>query len=203
MLTEVESLKPKSTVGKDARRNVVEAAIKCFERYGPQRTSMEDIAEEADISRKTLYRIFDDRPTLIGHILQLRMYALAEKMRRKLAQYDDFEQAMIEGSIYAIRISKADKLFNDIITNDTNHRLEQFIFAPRGQHKTNIVDLYSDVISKGREKGLVRTDLSDERIAELIGNVHGLLLIHDDYDEADQRAYIVDFLLPALRPIKS
>jgi AcrR family transcriptional regulator len=40
---------------RDTQHKIVDAAVRCFERYGPQRTSMSDIAEEAGISRRTLY----------------------------------------------------------------------------------------------------------------------------------------------------
>jgi len=38
----------------DERDKIVDAAIRCFERFGPQRTSMNDIADEAGISRRAL-----------------------------------------------------------------------------------------------------------------------------------------------------
>lgn len=183
-----------------AKQKVSEAAIRCFKQYGPQRTSMADIAEEAGISRKTLYRIFDDRPALIEHIIQQRLYAFAKKLHKKLTQIDDFEEAIIEGSLFVVQISRADTLFNDIIKKDTNHRLELFLFAPVGQLKKDIVELWSDAIHMGRKQSMLRDDLSDERIVELLGNVQSLLLIRDDYDDAQQRALLVDLLLPALRP---
>lgn len=200
MLQEAKDMNLKSEDSGDAKQNVCEAAIRCFKQYGPQRTSMADIAEEAGISRKTLYRIFDDRPALIEYILQQRMITLGDKVRKKLSGINDFEEAIVEGSIYSLRVSREDNLFNEIIKRDTNHRIELFLFGPRDQIKTAIVDLWSGVIRAGRKQALVRSDLSDERIVELLANVHSLLLIRDDYDEADQRKFLNDFLLPALKP---
>ena len=201
MLHKADDLEIRSAGNKAARKNVAEAAIRCFEQYGPQRTSMEDIAEEAGISRKTLYRIFDDRPSLIEHILMQRLYELARKVRKKLAKIEDFEEALVEGSIYSVKVSREDKLFNDIIKKDTNHRIELFLFAPRDQMLADIIELWSGVISAGRKKGMIRPELSDERVMELLGNVHSLLLIRDDYSEEQQRSFLVDFVLPALRPL--
>lgn len=200
MLQEVKDTGAKTNVKDSPRNEVCEAALRCFERYGPQRTSMADIAEEAGISRKTLYRIFDDRPALIEYILQQRMRALGGKLRKKLSRIEDFEKAIVEGSVYSMRISREDKLFNEIIKRDTNHRIELFLFGPRDEIKAEIIELWSGVIQNGREQGLVRPELSDERIVELLANVHALLLIRDDYSEKEQRAFLTDFLLPALRP---
>ena len=38
----------------------------------------------------------------------------------------------------------------------------------------------------------------DERILELIMGVHGFLLMRDDYGRNEQRAFLVDFMVPAL-----
>lgn len=200
MLQEVKNTSAKTNVKDNPRNEVCEAALRCFERYGPQRTSMADIAEEAGISRKTLYRIFDDRPALIEYILQQRMRALGGKMRKKLSRIEGFEKAIVEGSVYSMRISREDKLFNEIIKRDTNHRIELFLFGPRDEIKAEIIELWSRVIQIGREQGLVRPELSDERVVELLANVHALLLIRDDYGEKEQRAFLTDFVLPALRP---
>lgn len=200
MLQEVENINAETNVKDSPRTAVCEAAVRCFERYGPQRTSMADIAEEAGISRKTLYRIFDDRPALIEYILQQRMRALGGKLRKKLSRLKDFEKALVDGSVYSMRISREDKLFNEIIKRDTNHRIELFLFGPRDEIKAEIIELWSGVIQKGRDQGLVRPELSDERVVELLANVHALLLIRDDYNEKEQRAFLNDFLLPSLRP---
>jgi len=201
MLRDTENQDSKSLDREKAKQNICDAAIRCFERYGPQRTSMADISEEAGISRKTLYRIFDDRPALIEYILKQRMYLLSIKVREKISQYTGFEETILECSIYSLRVSREDMLFNEIIKRDTNHRVEMFLFGPRGQFKADVIDLWGGVIKKGRAENLVRKDLSDERIVELLSNIHALLLIRDDYDETDQRKFLKEFLLPALRPI--
>ena len=70
------------------RHEIVDAAVRCFERYGPQRTSMRDIAEEAGISRRTLYRVFDDRSALIEEIRRTlddeARWALMRRLQRRI-----------------------------------------------------------------------------------------------------------------------
>ena len=187
----------------DAKVRIANAAIRCFNQYGPQRTSMADIAEEANISRKTLYRIFDDRATLIEYILVQRMYVLGDKVIDKLSEFSDYEEAMVEGSIFAVRSSKEDKLFNDIVKRDTNHRVEMFLFGPRDEVKDAIGDMWARVIQMGRDSGQLNTHITDERVVELLVNVHVLLLIRDDYTEDEQRKFLQDFMLTALRAAKS
>ena len=45
--------------------NIVEAAIRTFVRYGARKTAMADIAQEARVSRQTLYDLFGSKDELI------------------------------------------------------------------------------------------------------------------------------------------
>ncbi len=49
----------------DLERNIVDAATRCFVRYGPKKTSMNEIAQDAGVSRQTLYDLFGNKDELI------------------------------------------------------------------------------------------------------------------------------------------
>ena len=44
-----------------AKARLMDAAEECFDRYGVVKTTMDDIAKTAGVSRPTVYRHFDDR----------------------------------------------------------------------------------------------------------------------------------------------
>jgi AcrR family transcriptional regulator len=49
----------------DRRDQILEAANQCFSQLGIQRTSVQDVARMANVSRGTVYRYFEDRNVLI------------------------------------------------------------------------------------------------------------------------------------------
>lgn len=49
----------------DRRAQILEAANQCFSQLGIQRTSVQDVARMAGVSRGTVYRYFEDRNVLI------------------------------------------------------------------------------------------------------------------------------------------
>jgi AcrR family transcriptional regulator len=49
----------------EARERLLDAAERCFLRWGPAKTTLDDIAEEAGVSRATVYRYLDSRIDLI------------------------------------------------------------------------------------------------------------------------------------------
>ena len=182
---------------RESKQIVIDAAVRCFEQYGVQRTSMDDIAEAAGISRKTLYRLFDDRPKLIQAVLQSRWAKIAKKMQNRIARATCFEEALLEGSVIAVSAARNDKLSNDIIHKATDHTLEQFLIRGNERiYKTN-QDIWLTAIDEGRQAGVVRQSLSDDRIIEIIESIHALLLMRDD-PPAKQRAFLKDVLLPAI-----
>lgn len=182
---------------KESKQIIVDAAVKCFEQYGPQRTSMDDIAEAAGISRKTLYRVFDDRPKLIQAVLLSRWVKIAKKQQNRIAKANSFEEALLEGSVTAVSAARNDKLANEIIHKATDHTLEQFLIRGNDKvHKAN-QDIWLTAINEGRQQGAIKPNLSDDRIIEIIASLHALLLMRDD-GPAKQREFLKDVLLPAI-----
>jgi len=182
---------------KESKQIIIDAAVQCFEQYGPQRTSMDDIAEAAGISRKTLYRVFEDRPTLIQAILQRRWAKIAEKTRKRVAKAASMEEALLEGSIVAVSSALNDKLTNDIVHKATDHTLEQFLI--RGNERTykSMLDIWQTAIDEGRKAGVVKPDLPDDRIIDIISSIHALLIMRDE-GGAKQRAFLKQVLIPAI-----
>ena len=182
---------------KESKQEIIAAAARCFEQYGPQRTSMDDIAEAAGISRKTLYRVFDDRPKLIQAILQWRWATIAKEMQSRIAKATCFKEALLEGSVTAVTAARNDKLANDIIHKATDHTLEQFLIRGNERiYKANQA-IWLAAIEAGRQEGVVKTNLSDDRIIEIIASIHALVVMRDD-SPAKQREFLKDVLLPAI-----
>lgn len=182
----------------ESKENIIKAAIKCFEKVGAKRSSMAVIAEEAGISRKTLYRTFADRSDLIKSVLNRRIFELGKITRKNISNYSDIEKALIEGSLLSVAVARKDKLLNGIVTEEIGLRIDQLLMQANSSFHKDMVEIWSPVINKGRENGLVRPDLSNERIVELLTDIHAFLTLKDNYGEAEQRAFLVDFLVPAV-----
>ncbi|OBH82538.1 TetR family transcriptional regulator [Mycobacterium scrofulaceum] len=54
----------------DRRDQILEAANECFTQLGIQRTSVQDVARKASVSRGTVYRYFEDRNVLIDAAIE-------------------------------------------------------------------------------------------------------------------------------------
>ena len=180
------------------REKIVDAAIRCFQRYGPQRTSMNDIADEAGISRRTLYRQFDDRPALVAEILDRRLSELHASVVAHLATYDNIEAALIEGSLFSVEAGESDDLVAEIVRHEHAGTPERFLLRVNDSIAARVLESWSVVLDRGRAQGRVRTGLSDTRAVELIMTVHTVALLRDDLGRDGRRALFRDLLVAAV-----
>lgn len=189
--------KAHSPTNEEARKKIVEVASRLFCENGCQNTSMEMIAREAGISRKTLYRVFD-RPAMVEEMLQLRAKHLGKSLRAKIRGYSAVEEALVEGVVASVAAARRDKLINEIVMQETDHRLEGFMIRGSDALRKDHVEMWSPVIEKGRKEKIVRKSLSNKRISELVMSVTSLLLMRDDFTRAEQKEFVRDLLVPAI-----
>jgi AcrR family transcriptional regulator len=180
------------------REKIAAAATRCFKRFGAQRTSMNDIADEAGYSRQTVYRMFEDRSVLVNFILDKRMMAIADKAKKHIESFDTLEEALVEGSIVSVRLGRQDKIANDIMSNTLDHPMELFILQGGTNIHQRMMDLWTPWLERGRAAGVIRPEISNDKIVEWIRHVHTLLMVRDDQDEAAQRELLQNFLVPSI-----
>ncbi|QTH23214.1 TetR/AcrR family transcriptional regulator [Rhizorhabdus wittichii] len=184
----------------NVRRNVLDAARTCFQRYGVARTRVEDVAAAAGISRPLLYLHFEGRAGLIEALIDDEIPRFVEANRARIPRDASFAEAFIEGSLAAIEITRSNELLADLldassITNLTHLWLDR----SRPQHALAL-GLWKPVFDHGRETGELRPELSDDDILEWLIYVQYILLERPDLDRARQRELIETFVLPALTP---
>ena len=73
---------------------MVRAAYKCFERYGIERTSIEEIAREAGVTRPTVYRYFPSKIHIVDLISteESRTGIQDPEMEEEMARPERFER---------------------------------------------------------------------------------------------------------------
>jgi AcrR family transcriptional regulator len=70
------------TTTEDTRGRIVLAALKRYLMYGIKKTSMEDVAAEAGLTRVTIYRYFPDKKNLVRASFMHFVEALQQLHRR-------------------------------------------------------------------------------------------------------------------------
>jgi AcrR family transcriptional regulator len=87
-----------------ATRRVLEATKRCWERWGVEKVTIDDIAAEAGVSRATLYRLFPGGKDVLFE--RLRLQELEEffaRLSESLAEVTDLEDLAVQAAVHATR----------------------------------------------------------------------------------------------------
>src|SRR4051812_23539304 len=81
---------------------LIEAAERCFARFGVERTTMNDVAREAHVHRATVYRHFAERNDLITAVLLKKSRPVMERAAGRATESGDASAAVVESLVTAI-----------------------------------------------------------------------------------------------------
>ena len=184
-----------------AREFLMDAAETCFDRYGIGKTTMDDIAKEAGVSRPTVYRHFDDRDTLILAVVMRRSRQLIERAQKHIRKYRTFQEQLVEGLMFMVEKGRKDPFVGLLVTPAHMDLVNQILVG-----STAAVDLayemWEPILTEARERGELNPDLDFRAIATWITYLTLLLIGRGDIepDVGSQRELLRTFVTPAFAP---
>lgn len=86
-----------------ARDRLVDAAERCFAKFGVAKTTLEDVAGEAGVSRATVYRYFEGgRDEIILGVVLREARSFLEGLQRRLQRESTLADSIVEGVLYTV-----------------------------------------------------------------------------------------------------
>ena len=86
-----------------ARERLLDAAARCIARDGLTATGIASVADEAGVSRPTVYRYFEDRDALVQAALHRAGAAQLAELKAHLAGFPRPEAQAVEAVLFALR----------------------------------------------------------------------------------------------------
>jgi len=87
----------------NAKARLLIAATHCYERRGIAKTTMEDIAQQANLTRRTVYRHYPSHKEILRAVVVEQSLQFLTQMHRDLAAITDFGDYFVEALIYTIK----------------------------------------------------------------------------------------------------
>ncbi|HVW34540.1 MAG TPA: helix-turn-helix domain-containing protein [Acidimicrobiia bacterium] len=100
------------------RERIVAAAVRCFERWGIERTRMQDIAAEAGMLRPHLYRHFPSKEALIVEVVLREIRLISARLARGLRLRGPVHQAVLSGLLSVVEESRDDEYVKLLLRSD-------------------------------------------------------------------------------------
>jgi AcrR family transcriptional regulator len=100
------------------RDRILEAAMLQIGEWGLARTTVEDVARAAGLTRQTIYRYFASKDQLVTALLIREEDRLLEGVKQAFAAKPDLEDAMYEGMLFCVRFADEHPLVERLLETD-------------------------------------------------------------------------------------
>lgn len=183
----------------DIRAGILSAAESCFEYYGFRKTTVDDIAKAAGISRTTVYRWFADRDALLMALIKDHGDELMAATRRHVSQFSAFEDILVEGMLFQIEYGRQDLFWKLLVSPEYMDITSRLILSSEAALDVTR-PLWEPLIEEGQRRGDVRPDLDPHEGCRWIVCVNVIVFSRTDVvpeGSDDLRTWIRQFVLPA------
>lgn len=162
---------------KEKKSHIIRSAIKCFSKYGFDKTRMDDVVNESELSKGTLYNYFSSKEDLFQaiaedslNLLKLQLSNIFIENRADILTnierfYDEFRKTQREGS---------EKVFFEVIAESSRNPKLQKIMR---DHQRKIFKICFDQMQLQIQKGWFKENVNIELIAAgIVSLIDGLTI---------------------------
>jgi len=189
---------PSGTWAPTTSSDAVDAALRCVERWGLAKTSIDDIARQAGVSRATVYRSFPGgKDRLVGTVLQHELGRLFHEADSEARSATDLEDLVCTGVGIAMRTLTGNAALAYLVRHEPEAILPHFAFHRLAPLLATVAELSRPHLGRFLPDDAVRP------AAELLARVV-LTYSFDPVPELDPsdpdsiRRFVRTYLLPAL-----
>ena len=187
------------------RRRIFKAALGCFERYGLRRTTMDDVAAAAGVSRKTVYNYFTNKAGLVAEVIFDEARRVNARARRHLDLDLPVADLLVEAEL-ALLNSARKYSYIDILLNPGDFGATAEVID-RSQRIAEVQHEYWDpILDRLDERGELPVDFDRTEAVEWLTFIHvGLCARPSAFGAQGQhlRRILTRYLAGALLPTSS
>lgn len=154
--------------GIEKRSMIINAAETLFERYGYQKTSLDDIAREAQLGKGTIYYYFESKEDIFFEVVKEHAERFYKILKTELNKHPNFEDRFSNAILLPIKLvyEHAATLL-EAVKNLPNSYLQK-LGSFRQENKQRIMDLLSEVIEYGISQGEVSITIPVDKLVNII-----------------------------------
>ena len=167
----------------EKRDHIIEAARDVFRRYGYNKTSIADIAQEARMGKGTIYYYFDSKEDIFVQILRSQAEMLYTHMENLLTEGGDTRKMLQRFMVEPVHmIVENAPLLMGVLQESYDTFLNK-IMAFKQQYHDTILDTFRRLFERGQQEGVVRNDLDASKTTTLVHRwLHSWMCsMHDEH----------------------
>ncbi|WP_284748974.1 TetR/AcrR family transcriptional regulator [Amycolatopsis sp. RTGN1] len=186
----------------EIRVRVLDAAYEQFCRMGVQRSTMEDVAKRAGLSRITVYRRFATKDTLVEHVVRREYRRYFDRFLAEIKQAGTVADRVVLGFVSSLRAIRGNPLIGGLIAAEPG-LLASSMITDDGRTLATVREFVAGQLRHEQHAGNVRAELDADVVAELMVRVSASFLaipsLVVDLDDEEQLATLARrYLVPLL-----
>ena len=182
------------------QERLLDSAEACFARFGLAKTTMEDVAKWAGMSRASVYRYFKNRDELLMGVVEREARRTAEQIEIQLRPIHDPGQYIVEGILVALAEIPERPALSMLFAAEAVGVTTRLLLT--SERLVDIaLELVLPVIEPARKNGLLRENVEVSAMMEWIFRIIGSYLTVPSalaHSEEEMRVLLRTMLLPAL-----
>ncbi|WP_313024429.1 TetR/AcrR family transcriptional regulator [Pseudomonas lopnurensis] len=181
-------------------QRVIDAALRCLDQLGLDKTTVDDIARESNISRATLYRRFGNKEAIFAAALQQQSRPFEGEVSAILTGPGNLAERIERLLVWAV-IEVPENLILRRLLDQGQSPTSMQIFNSVFREK--IRSLLQPVVCSAKINGELAPDLSEEMLVDWIIREMLMIKMAAPWKEADLRKHVHHFIKPVLgiRPL--
>ncbi|HSV39997.1 MAG TPA: helix-turn-helix domain-containing protein [Nocardioidaceae bacterium] len=188
----------------DANSGLLDAAYELFCRYGIQRTTMDDVARRAGLSRITVYRRVSSKEALVEQVMLRQFRGHAAQFLVEVARADTLADRLVVGFISSLRAIRSDPLIEGLLSADPQ-TVAPSVMGEHGSTLTVVAQFLAGQLRREQDAGTIASTVDVDLVAELMVRIStSFLLTPSSLVDLDDDAQLEDiarcYLAPMLAP---
>ncbi len=186
----------------EARTRILDAAYDQFCRMGILRSTMEDVARRAGVSRITVYRRFATKDALVEHVIRREFRRYFDQFLVDIERAGTAADRVVLGFVSSLRAIRGNPLIGGLIAAEPDLLLPSMI-NDGGQTLAAVRQFVAGQLRREQKAGNMAKNLNPDLVAELMVRVSASFLTIPshviDLDDDEQLAAVArQFLVPML-----
>lgn len=144
--------------------DIIEKVNEIYQKYGIKSVTMDDVARELGISKKTLYSHVNNKEELVEKYLEFQVDHRRCNMRKAINKELNAIEELLEVNKYVVEMLKS---YNPSTDYDLKKYYPHLYSKYRSIMMENMYKSVASNINKGKEEGLFRKELKAEIIAKV------------------------------------
>ncbi len=87
----------------DTQARILEAALACVKRWGIDKVTLNDIAQEAGVTRPTVYSYFGSRDDVVRYALMQSGITFSQELIRHVEKFSTPQERVIEATMFSLK----------------------------------------------------------------------------------------------------